>query len=653
MAHIRTRTLSCALLATVLFPAAALAKPAFDPLYADHAVLQRGKPIVVSGRGDPGEKITVTLGDASAAATADAGGRWSATLPARAASSSPLVLKAASAAGEASAQDILIGDVWLCSGQSNMEWSLSQATGAGFVIAGSKDDQLRLLVVPKASAPAPARDFGKPVAWAAAGPDSAPGFSGVCYYMVRKLRETQKVPIGAINASWGGTQIRAWLDPEGSRAIYGDKEAVLLKQFGTDPTGAVAGFAPRWESWWREASGDKAGQEPWAMPVALSWKPVPAIAYWESWPGGALKGFDGMLWFRRTVTLTAAQAKQGATLSLGVLDELDQTWVNGKAVGNSFGWDYARNYKLPAPYLHAGANEIIVALTDTYGNGGMQGPADKLSITFGDGSKIPLGDGWLYSVAKVQTAPPRSPWDANAGLGLIYNGMIAPMGAYGLTGVAWYQGESDVGVPGYSDRLAAMFKGWRGQFGNANLPMLIVSLPNYGPIATKPVDSGWAATREQQRRAVAADGHAGLATTLDVGDRSNLHPPGKQPVGDRLAYAAETLAYSAAHSANGPEIASAKVGKMSGVLATYALRFKGVTGALHSWSGAPIGFELCGDSQESCRYAAASAAGDTVTLIGDGKPATRVRYAWADSPIVNLYDEAELPVGTFEVPIAP
>jgi sialate O-acetylesterase len=629
---------------SVLCPAAALAAPNFDPLYSDHAVLQRGRPLIISGRADAGELVTVTLADASASTTAGADGRWQAALPPRTASG-PFTLTASSNKGSVSASDILIGDVWLCAGQSNMEFTLAPTAGSQATIAGAKDDQLRLITIPKASAPTPARDFGKTVAWAAASPQTAPGFSAVCYYMARALRETRKVPIGAINASWGGTQIRAWLDPAGSRAVYGDGEAAMLKLFATDPAGATAQFAPRWEGWWREKSGDKAGTEPWIVPDSLAWKPVPAISYWEGWKGAGLEKFDGMIWFRKTVSLTAAQAKTGATLSLGVFDELDQTWVNGKPVGNSFGWDFARNYKVSSTALKAGKNEILIALTDTFSNGGMKGPASELKLSFADGTTMPIGDGWLYAVAKVQSPPPRAPWDANAGLGLIYNGMIAPMGSFGLTGVAWYQGESDVGVTGYDKRLAALFKGWRTQFLDPNVPMLVVQLPNFGPMATAPVDSGWATLRDEQRKAVAADPRAALIVTLDLGDPKNLHPLNKAPVGARLE-AASVLAYGDSLRTAQPEIERA-------VRADGAIRltFKLVAGALHSRSGRPIGFELCADTQASCRYADAVADGKTVRLVDDGKPATRVRYAWADSPVVNLFDEADLTPGSFEVPI--
>ncbi len=644
--HRRARTLSCVLAAlAVLAPAAAHGAPAFDPLFADHAVLQRDRPIIVSGRADAGEQVNVTLGEARGAATAGPDGRWQVTLPQRSAGG-PFTLEARAASGMVQARDILIGDVWLCSGQSNMEYTLASTAGGQAAMAASADDGLRLLNIPKASTAAPARDFGKPVAWAAASPDTVPGFSAVCYYMVRALRAANKVPVGAINASWGGTQVRAWLDPAGARAIYGEGEAAMLARFTTDPVGAVAQFAPRWEAWWRTASGDKPGREPWAAPDALAWTPVPAMAFWEGWPGAGLDKFDGTVWFRKTVTLTAAQARKGATLNLGIFDEIDQTWVNGKPVGNSFGWDYERYYAVPPSYLKAGRNEILIALTDTYSNGGMRGPADVFSLAFPDGGTLSIGEGWLYSVAKVQAPPPRAPWDANAGLGLIHNGMIAPMGPFGLAGVAWYQGESDVGVAGYAQRLGALFQGWRAQFGARDLPVLIVGLPDYGAFATRPVEAGWAALRDAQRRAVAADAHAALVTTLDIGDPADLHPLVKRPVGERLAHAAQALREG---QPTGPMIASAT--RESGQI---VLRFTGVTGALETRSDAyAIGFELCAQAQESCRYARATAADDRVILSDDGKPVTRVRYGWADSPIVNLFDGAGLPVGSFEIPLAP
>ena len=277
---------------------------------------------------------------------------------------------------------------------------------------------------------------------------------------------------------------------------------------GDDPGAANARFGERWGAWWRARTGDAVGAEPWHASDRLNWFAVPAMTYWEQWGDPRFASFNGMVWMRKRVTLTAAEAAQAATLSLGVIDELDQTFVNGVAVGNRFSWEAPRDYAVPRGMLHAGVNEILVNIFDGSGAGGFAGPAERLHLTFADGAVKPLGEGWQYSVAHVTDLPPRAPWDEAMGLSFIYNGMIAPLGDYGLSGVAWYQGEADVGLPGsYADRLGAMMATWRRQFGRPDLPFLIVSLANFGPFATHPVESGWAALREQQRLAAMRDPH--------------------------------------------------------------------------------------------------------------------------------------------------
>jgi sialate O-acetylesterase len=454
--------------------------------------------------------------------------------------------------------------------------------------------------------------------------------------MARQLRQDLKVPIGAINSNWGGSQIRAWLTPQAGRTLYGEAQMALLKGFEKDPLGAVTAFVPTWEKWWREGTG---GQEPWKNPDALQWQPIPSISPWQTWAGTRLaQDTIGNVWFRHTLTLTAEQAANGGTLAIGVIDDMDTTWVNGRIVGNTFGWSKEREYPIPPGYLHAGANEIVFAASNSYGPGGLQSAADKLAFTVNGGERIPLAEGWRYAIGQIRDMPPRAPWDANAGIGVMHNRMIAPLGHIALKGAAWYQGESDVGLPGYADRLRELFAGWRRQFG-ADTRVLVVQLPNYGPVAETPSASGWAEVREEQRRAVAADTDAALIATLDVGENGNLHPTAKLPVGLRLAAAAQGQPMPLPLSA-----------RLNGD--TVEVRVSGLEGGLHAWSGAPLGIELCGETQESCRYAAAAISGDSLLVHADGRPASRVRHAWADSPAINLYDARPLPVPTFELPIA-
>jgi sialate O-acetylesterase len=178
------------------------------------------------------------------------------------------------------------------------------------------------------------------------------------------------------------------------------------------------------------------------------------------------------------------------------------TFVNGHPVGNTSSWSDERHYKIPASFLKAGANEVLVLVTNSYGAGGMESKPERLTFEVKDGASIPLGEGWRYSISKVTDYPPRAPWDGIAGIGVMHNRMIAPLGHFALKGAGWYQGESDVGISGYADRLRELFAGWRGQF-NPNLRMLVIQLPNWGPTTEKPTASGWAEIRNEEFKAVA------------------------------------------------------------------------------------------------------------------------------------------------------
>lgn len=656
MGQIRSRAVFLGLLTLLSAPHGASAqdvRPApllLEGLFQDRAVVQRERPIPIWGKARPGEDVSISFGPATAKARADRTGRWSASLPRMSAGGPYRLSVLGSGGGRHVVEDVLVGDVWLCSGQSNMEMDVSRALNAPGEIGSAGDDGIRLLTVGHNTAPTPAEGFRTPVRWQAASPASVADFSAVCYFMARDLRASQKVPIGLIDASWGGTAIDAW---RSEAAIekgggYADRLAIL-RAYRSDPVEGNRLWGAVWEKWWRSGSGDARGADPWRAAAATGWKPVPQLTNWERWGEPALANFNGMVWYRNTFTLTAEQAAKPASIGIGWADDLDQTWVNGAAVGNGYGSGNDRDYALPRGLLKAGENVVVVNVLDTYGAGGLSGPDALRRIRFGDGTSVPLGSAWSYEMVPASVGwPPRAPWESIAGLSSIYNGMIAPLGGYGLRGVAWYQGESDAGNErGYAAKLASLMADWRRHFGQRDLPFLVVQLAGWGAASASPQESGSAIVRDEQRRAVAADPHAGLAVTIDIGDRVDIHPANKQDVAHRLSRAARHVAYGEAVTPSGPEPVAAR---RTGSAVTVA--FANMEGGLVAYSSdRPIGFELCGPAPGSCRYVAASLAGSVVTLDAAGGPADRVRFCWGDSPICNLYDRAGLPAGPFELKV--
>ncbi|HLZ98570.1 MAG TPA: sialate O-acetylesterase, partial [Steroidobacteraceae bacterium] len=544
--------------------------------------------------------------------------------------------------------DVMVGDVWLCSGQSNMELPVSSSLNAAHEVAASANDQIRVLSVPHAAHPTPLEHFQDPVSWAAAGPATIRDFSAACYYFARDLQKTVHVAMGLIHASWGGARIEPWMSAAALRAVGGfDQRLDLLDTYARDARAGNDRMGALWEAWWR--SHAPPGSTPWRAAAEGDWHEVPEpMRDWKSWGVAALANHDGMVWFRRAATLSQAQAAGEAQLSIGAIDEVDETWVNGRALANSFGFGTERTYTVPSGWLHAGENSIVINVLSTWDAGGMYGPPEHLALRSGDGSTVPLSGRWRYQfVPESMGFPPRAPWESIGGLSGIYNAMIAPLLPYGLRGVLWYQGESNAGeADRYQALLTGLMADWRRHFG-IELPFLIVELPAFGAPSTTPAPSAWANLREAQRRAVAADKNAALAVTIDTGEAQELHPPNKQAVGARLARAARHLVYGEAVSASGPVVRAART---TGGQITVS--FGDVEGQLVAYGAQrPIGFELCGDREDSCRFVDAALSGDEVRLDAATLPATRVRFCWGDVPVCNLYDKSGLPAGPFQVTV--
>ena len=620
-------------------------------MFQDHAVLQRDKPIRVWGHAKPAEQVRVALAGKNVTAKADAEGNWEAKLPAFKAGG-PYTLTATAGGVTQTVADVLVGDVWLCSGQSNMELQVWRSLDARAEIEGAHGETIRLLTVPQTGGVVPLETFQTPTQWRKVDSDTLRNFSAACFYFARELQKSVDVPMGLVNSSWGGSRIEAWTSSAGLRAGggYNDDLDVLAK-YATAPVEATGRWGELWGRWWLDRAGTKPGDEPWnpAYSAGNEWRSAPRdLGPWERWGVPELADYNGMVWYRTKVRLTAQQAEQKGVLLLGSIDEIDMTWVNGRAVGSTYGPGSGREYPLPDKLLHAGDNVIVVNALDTYRDGGMDSPASAYALRLHDGTRVPLDGGWKYRKAPGEDPPPRAPWQTAAGLSTLYNGMIAPIGRYGLRGVLWYQGESNTTQrERYLAPLQTFSKDWRARFG-ADLPLLIVQLAGYGAPNNKPGESDWASLREAQRQAALEDPNTGLAVTIDIGDRYDLHPPNKQELGRRLARAARHVVYREKLPASGPVPVSARHEGDSVVVG-----FGDVSEKLVAYGAdGPVGFELCGAEAGSCRYANAEIRGHEVILrTSTAASATRVRYGWADSPVVTLFDGAGLPAGPFEIQV--
>lgn len=634
-------------LACLIAPALARAAPLLATPFQNGAVLQRDMPIPLWGHARPGAKLRVTLASVVTTAQAGADGRWTATLPAQAAGG-PYTLTASADDGTAQTlSDILIGDVLLCSGQSNMQLNVTHIVMPETELRKRPDPLLRLLQVPPTGAARPAEALAAGARWVTAGPDTIPSFSAVCLLVGRGVRNAKQVPVGLINASLGGTTIEDWLSRPAlaSTGLHAD-ELAWFDRYLQHPIEGQRELRDRDDQWWATKAAAPAR---WQTPDFddSGWDSVNLPRRWQNAGKEPLRDFEGTLWLRQTITLSSAQAAGAGHLRLGRVGEIDSTYVNGAWVGSDDG-DVERDYLIPRGVLRPGRNVIAMRLTGTgYGGAGIAPPPGGAVLATDDGF-VPLGAVWRYhivvSLAETGT-PPRAPWTPGRGLTTLFNGMIAPLAPYAVKAVVWYQGEQNSYAPAsYGKMLAALFSDWRAHF-RPDLPYIVVQLPGYRAYADKPGASDWAALREQQRRTVASDPLAGLAVTIDLGEVRDVHPRNKQDVADRVVNELRRVAYrDPAIPVSPAPLAARRVGD------TVTVAFAGAESGLITFgASSPVGFELC-DGARLCRFVDAQVRGSEVVLAvpKDFTPAF-VRFEWADSPIVNLYNRARLPAVPFEL----
>ena len=640
--------------ATACWPSfgAAQAAPEFAPVFTDGAVLQRDAPIAVWGAADPGERVTVRFGRASRSARADDAGNWSVSLPARGASDTPETLTVSARSGEASLGDILVGDVFLCSGQSNMEFQTGYATNAGLEVMFAQNDLVRLFTVPRVTAESPSTGFAGPVGWQAASSQSVEEFSAVCWFFGQDIQTRTNIPVGLIHTSWGGTRIEAWMSGEALLSLDETRDSALREQeVAGDRAAAMARYPAELRGWWQDADPALAASPAWSDPsaAATGWDALPTGQTWEATGVKALQDFDGIVWMRRNFDLTAEQAAAGGELYFGPIDDAELTYINGSFISATMGYNTPRHYSIEPGILQEGRNVLSVAVLDTGGGGGLTGAAEFQRLELPGGDSVSLADDWTYRISAAMAdlpQPPEMPAFGPNSYSALFNGMIAPLMPYTLRGVLWYQGESNTNNAAQYEALQNRWiADWRAAFDADDLPFFNVQLADFGKASRgAPVESSWAVVREAQRRVADADDRVAIAVTHDIGDRYDIHPTQKKIVAQRLARDAAEMFY-------GEEEAADEPAPLRATRSGDAVMIDFANGPLVAYGDArPIGFELC--AEQSCSYGIASVTGDSVIVSGAGAAgAERIRYCWADAPLCNLYNEDDLPAVPFEIAV--
>jgi sialate O-acetylesterase len=507
-----------------------------------------------------------------------------------------------------------------------MEFPLEATDTGAQEVASPQDPRLRQLRVPLRASVRPEAEIA-PAPWVVAERGGVGAFSAVGYHFARRMQDVQGVPIGLIDAAWGGSMLETWVrrdaalqDPDlapAVRALPADSAAygALLGQRLRD---RVAAWQPGLPLQGVDASGWSAGQD-----IDGDWPTLQAPGEWE---GQGLQNLDGVVWLRKRVDLSAAQAAGAVQLRLAKVDDCDETWVNGRRVGGQCGYDVPRRYGLPAGLLRAGANWIAVRVTDTGGGGGFHGDAADMRLDTAAGA-VSLAGAWRARVERVDVAANPSANDAPT---LGHNGLVAPLQGLSVRGVLWYQGETNAWrAAAYADGFKRLIQDWRGQFGDPELPFLFVQLAAFMPLAdNRPGAGTWAEMRESQAAALALP-HTGMATAIDVGEADDIHPRNKRTLGERLAAVALHELGLRAAPASGPRLAGREPRG-----AEFELRFGATAGGLRTArAGEPArGFLLAGADR---RWVPAQARldGDRVVLSSPGVPApVAARYAWVDNP---------------------
>jgi sialate O-acetylesterase len=629
------------LLTIFLCRIAAHAQITLPKVFGDNMVLQRGIKIPVWGNATPGALIVAKLGAIQATAKADQQGKWQIRFP-NVKAGGPYVLEIVESGKPASSiklKGILIGDVWLASGQSNMEWPVQQATDASKEIANANYPKIRFLVVEHSKQVKPQSDIfaGK---WKVCDPGNVKDFSAVAYYFARKIHRDQNVPVGVIQSTWGGTPIEAWTS----------RDMLLTSPITKEKTLSNDTLAPDREDFVQDSLNQIRFWHMVYNPQNNADKIVPAAGYDDAgWKTiempNAIKDSgvaysEGMVWLRKKISLPESFAGKTVTINLGHPEMNYSLYFNGQEIcKNVWNSNPTHSYIIPANLVQRGENTIAVRIAMLWGGGGLN-PADDIYITDGS-SKISLGGKWVYK-KDLETALPKI-LNYQYYPTVLFNTMINPVIPYGIKGFIWYQGESNAGAAyDYRKLFPMLIADWRKRWQQGNLPFLFVQLANYMKTKPFPSESEWAELREAQTLTLSLP-NTGMACAIDIGEANDIHPKNKQEVGRRLALIANKMVYKQESIASGPTYQSSlKDGSR------IRINFANTGTGLSTKDAREVtGFAIAGKDKQFY-WAKAVIEGNEVVIYSDkvSEPVA-VRYAWADNPECNLINSEGLPAIPF------
>lgn len=613
-------------------------------IFSSNMVMQQGMEIPVWGWADKGEEVTITFNKISVRTKSDTEGKWKVKLPVQK-YGGPYTMTV-EGKNTIVLDNVLIGDVWICSGQSNMEMSVSASKNAEEEIASANYPNIRLFAVPKTVAQFPADDISSGE-WMECSPETVAGFSAVGYFFGRKLNKELDVPIGLLHTSWGGTVAETWTSAETISKDPDFKEMLVeLQQMNFEQykeqkleevKKILGGEVPT------EDEGMKNGEPVWS---ALdfndsNWKTIKTPTYWEA---QGYMDIDGIGWYRKEIQLTEKQSQSNLTLHLGKVDDSDITFLNGIEVGKTDNqYNEERIYTVDKKYIKPGKNMIVVRVDDTGGNGGIWGDPNDQFIAIGN-EKMDISGNWKFKISKASVSAINI--GPNSYPTLLFNGMINPILPYGIKGAIWYQGESNASrAKQYQRIFPNLIKDWRQHWNQGDFPFLFVSLANYMQPVDTPSESEWAELREAQTKTLSLP-NTGMAVTIDIGEADDIHPKNKQDVGKRLALNALKMAYGKDIVYSGPMFESVdyKDGK---AYITFSETGSGLK--IKDKYGYLKGFTVAG-SDKQFHWAKAELVDNNSIVVysEDVKNPVAVRYGWADNPDdVNLYNKEGLPANPF------